>query len=88
MRNPGPNVRKLIAHQMAVIAIPPGSGAGTREALDMLTDPKKLGATWKEARAWVEGALAAIKAAPDNTFGNDDEVIAHELLKRINAAKK
>jgi hypothetical protein len=41
----------------------------------------------REAEAWVEQALAAVKAAPGNPYGNDDEAIAGEILSQIEARK-
>jgi hypothetical protein len=44
-----------------------------------------LKAAAREAQAWVRDVIAAIKAAPDNLFGDNDEAIAGEILRQIDA---
>jgi hypothetical protein len=39
----------------------------------------------REATAWVEQALAAVKSARDNPYGDDDEAIAGEILRQVEA---
>ncbi len=78
----GPNVKKLVARRMAMLAIPPGGGFGDGVAL--LCDPKKLAATGKDATAWVHEAIAAVRAAPDCKWTTDEE-IAGELLRLAEA---
>lgn len=77
----GPNVRKLIAHKMSLLMVPAGGGLAT--ALQALTKPGNLAAVAKEATAWVEAAIAVVKTAPDNPYGEDDEAIAGAILKGI-----
>lgn len=77
----GPNVKRLIAHRISTQAVPPGGGVS--DALRAIVTPGKLGALAKEATTWVEDALAVVKSAPDNPFGDNDEAIAAELLRRI-----
>jgi hypothetical protein len=81
----GPNVKQLISHKMSLDAVPPGGGFA--DAVALLLDREKLLASNRAAIDWVKAALAAIKAAPDNTFGEDDEAIAGELLRRIDERK-
>jgi tRNA G18 (ribose-2'-O)-methylase SpoU len=83
----GPNVKKLIAHKMSLIMISPGCGNGLATAIEALTKPGNLGAVAREATTWVEAAIAAVKAAPDNPYG-DDEAIASEILHQIELRKK
>lgn len=85
----GPNVRKLIAHKMSLLMVPPGIGnKAFSHAMGELTKPGNLVEIAKEATRWVEAALAAVKAAPDCPFGNDDEAIAKEILDRVAAIEK
>lgn len=81
MKKQGPNVKKLIAHRMSTIMIPPGGGFkdGVKALLD-IDGLKKVG---KEASAWVEEAIALVKQAPDNPYGDDDEAIAGEILRQV-----
>ena len=76
----GPNVKRLIAHKMSLLMVPPGGGLHT--ALAALTKPGNVGNVAREATDWVETAIAAVKAAPDNPYP-DDEVIAGEILRQI-----
>jgi hypothetical protein len=76
----GPNVKKLIAHKMALDAIPPGGGVADGASF-LLSG--KLGESAKAAAEWVKQAIAVIKAAPDNPYGDDDEAIAAEILRRV-----
>jgi hypothetical protein len=80
----GPNVKKLIAHKMSLDAIPPGGGIA--DGVSFLLSGK-LGESAKAASEWVRRAIATVKAAPDNPFGDDDEAIAAELLRRIDEAR-
>jgi hypothetical protein len=77
----GPNVKRLIMERMAQIAVP--AGGGMSDALAVLTDATRLVATGKEASEWVRQAIAVVKTAPDNPYGEDDEAIAGELLRRV-----
>ena len=77
----GPNVKRLLAHFTARIAIPPGGGFAAGIAL--LTTPGRLSEVSRMALRDVEKALEAIKAAPDNPYGDDDEVIAGAILERL-----
>lgn len=77
----GPNVKRLIAHKMAADAIPAGSGMAA--GLRFLSSAESIRNGCRAATAWVQDAIAAVKAAPDNPHGNDDEAIAAEILRRI-----
>lgn len=76
----GPNVKKLIAHKMAMDAIPPGGGFA--DGANFLLSGN-LGESGRNAAEWVKQAIHAVKAAPDNPYGDDEEVIAAEILRRI-----
>lgn len=82
----GPNVKKLIARKMSVDAIP--SGGGLADGIKFLMSPGRIVAAAREATAWVETAIAAVKAAPDNSFGDDDEAIAGEILRQLEVRRK
>jgi hypothetical protein len=85
----GPNVKRLIAHKMSLLLIPPGSGKNALGVgLAGLAKPGNLVAVAREATAWVEEALAVVKTAPDNPYGEDDEAIAGAILEGIEARKK
>ncbi len=81
----GPNAKRLVAHKMALDAVP--NGGGMLDALTFLLTPGCLASSARDAAAWVCAALDAVKSAPDNAFGDDDEAIAGELLRRLSAPK-
>lgn len=81
----GPNVKRLTVEFMAMIAVPPGSGFSA--AVDTLLDNAKLKAVAREAQSQVREALDAVKAAPDNPWGEDDEAIAAEILRKVEERK-
>jgi hypothetical protein len=62
-------------------------GVKVGTALDALRRPGNLGVVAREATAWVEQALRAVKSARDNLY-DDDEVIAGEILWQVQARKK
>lgn len=77
----GPNAKKLLAHFIAREAIPIGGGLAT--GLDFLTNPERRSSGIKKAMADMETALTAVKSAPDNPYGDDDEAIAAAILERV-----
>lgn len=81
----GPNVRKLIAKRVSVLAIP--SSLSTRDAFEagfsFLIDKNKIIDATRKATTEIEQAIAAVKSAPDNQLGDDDEAIAGEILRQI-----
>jgi len=78
----GPAVKRLIAARMTVLAIPPGTPEPWNAGAVALATPGNISRLAREATAWVTGALLAIKSAPDNPFGDDDEAIATALLNK------
>jgi len=85
----GPNVRRLIARKMALLAIPAGSGKDSfTKGLDVITNRGKFSSIASEASAWVQAVIATMKTAPDNPYGDDDEAIAGEILKEIEQREK
>lgn len=79
----GPNVKSLIARKMSLLAIPVGSKNPLAAGLEALTRRGKFSSIAAEASAWVQQAIAVVKTAPDNPYGNDDEAIAGAILKGI-----
>lgn len=80
----GPNVKRLIIRKMSLLAIPIGSGDdGFSLGLEALTNRGKFTSIAAEASDWVRKAVAVMKTAPDNPYGDDDEAIAGAILKGI-----
>jgi hypothetical protein len=80
MKTQGPNVKRLIVHRMSQLMVPPGAGIG--DALAAMVKPGNISAVAREATAWVEAALAAVRSAPGNPYA-DDEEIAGAILAGI-----
>lgn len=55
----GPNIKRLIAHKMATIMVPPGGGVAA--AIAALTTAGKISQAAREATEWVEQAIALVK---------------------------
>lgn len=81
----GPNAKKLLAHFIAREAVP--AGGGLADGLNFLTDPDRRRQGLERAMSEMEMALEAVKLAPDNPYGNDDEVIAAAILERVEMKK-
>jgi len=82
----GTNVTKLITQFIAREAIP--SGGGIASAVEFFQNPERRKQVLEAAETKAIQAIALIKTAPDNLFGNDDELIAGELLKKIAERKR
>lgn len=84
----GPNVKRLAIHKMSLDAVPPGGGA--KDAVAFLSDPKRLTDSAREAQAWAEAAVRAVREASDpNPWRTaDDEAIAAEILRQIESRKQ
>lgn len=82
----GPNVKKLICRKMAHLMVP--DGAGFADGIRELAEQGNVGRRAQQATAWAEEAIAAVKAAPDNPYGDDDEAIAGEIVRQIEAQQK
>ena len=82
----GPNFKKLVAHRMALSAIPPGGGLG--DGIAFLMDKDKMLSAGKDAQKWVNDAIDVVMTAPDNPYGNDREAIAAEIVRRIELRRK
>jgi hypothetical protein len=81
----GRNVKMLIAWRISSLAIP--KDGGIADGIALFTTPGKLASVARDATRWVEAALSAVKAAPDNPHGGDDEAIAGAILDKINKAR-
>lgn len=86
----GPNVKKLIAHKMSLLMVPPGTGKGALAvAVGAMVKPGNVAAVAREATAWVELAIAAVRqAAEPNPWKHaDDEAIAGKILDEVEKRK-
>lgn len=81
----GPNAKKLLSHFIAREAVPSGGGLG--DGLNFLIDPERRRKGIEKAMSDLDAALTAVKSAPDNPYGADDEAIAAAILERVESAK-
>ena len=86
----GPNVKKLISQRIASLAIPANTpaGGGLAAGIAAITTPGRLVDLARQATKEIEDAIAAVKAAPDNPYGTDDEAIAAEILRQVEEKKR
>lgn len=84
-RPQGPNVKKLIVRFMSVEAVP--KNGGFADGIKYLTDPKGLTESARRCTEKTFAAIDAVKAARDNPYGTDDEVIAGVILDQIEQRK-
>lgn len=82
----GPNVTKLITRFMAREAVPPGGGLNG--VLQFFTDDAARKRILANAEKSTIAAIQAVKSAPDNPYGNDDEIIAGEILKKLDQRQR
>ena len=80
-RKIGPNAKQLLAHFIALEAVP--RGGGLADGLNFLANPDHMRQDMERAMSNLEAALAAVKSAPDNPYGDDDEAIAAAILERV-----
>jgi len=77
----GPNMKKFLARVMARKAIPPGGGFA--DGIDFIKSGK-MGQVARESLDWIDEQIRDIQAAPDNTYGDDEETIAGAILSMLN----
>lgn len=82
----GTNVSKLIVRFVAREAIP--FGGGLADAVEFFSNPDHRQKVLERAKSQAMEAIRLIKSAPDNPFGDDDEQIAGEILKRLERTEK
>ena len=78
-------MKKFVIRRMSVMAVP--AGGGLNSAIEFLTKPNGLADGFREAVAWCDSAITAVRGASDpNPWKNaSEEEIAGELLRRIEA---
>ena len=84
----GPNFKRLVIHKVSLDAIPVGGNIG--DGIKFLSDPKGMKESFANAEKWVREAIDILKSADaiTNYYGNDDEIIAGQILARIDAKQQ
>ena len=77
----GPNFKRLVCMKASQIIIP--KNCKIADAINSIIAPGRLQDATRVAYEWVRFAIDAVKKAPANPFGNDEEAIAGEILKRV-----
>ena len=80
------NKTKLLNHFLSMHAVPPGGGIA--DGLRFFADETYRKEVIKKAMVDLELAITAVKSAPDNPYGDDDNVIAGEILVQIERRKQ
>lgn len=80
-RKIGANVKRLAALKVSRDVVP--SGGGLADVMDFIKDHQRFVDANKAAFEWVFTSIDAIKALPDNPYGDDDEIIAGEILNKL-----
>lgn len=84
-RKIGPNLKKLMAHKMAIDAVPPGGGLWS--AIEVLMSTEKMRENAQRALEWALLSINAVRCAIDNPYGDDEETIAGAILQKIEERK-
>lgn len=79
-RKIGPNLKRLMIIAMARIAVPPKSPNPMASAIEALKDSANVA---RRALEWCDEAMAAVRSAPDNPYGSDEETIAGAILDKL-----
>lgn len=76
----GPNTKKLFLHLVSLRAIP--DGGKTRDVINFFADSNARNKIIDDAFNDLKEILNVVKSAPDNPYGDDDEAISEEILRR------
>jgi len=77
----GPNMKKLIIRFLSLEAVP--QGGNFADGMNFLSNPAGVRQAWNRSVEKAKLAVDAIRAAPDNPYGDDEEVIAGVILDRV-----
>jgi len=80
-RKLGKNMKRLLAIKVSRDAIP--NGGGFASGLEFLMNPERIKEVSLKSLEWCDQAIAAVKSAPDNPYGDDEEVIAGAILEKM-----
>ena len=77
----GPNIKNLFIRFVSREAIPDGGGIG--DGIKMFTDVDHRHKVMDRALENMNVAIEAVRLAPDNPYGDDQEVIAGVILEEL-----
>ena len=79
------NMERLAVEFASLRAIP--KDGTVIDGIRWFQNPAKMMSDIQIGKSEAQQAVAAVKSAPDNPFGDDDEAIAVEILKRVKARR-
>lgn len=80
-RKLGPNANKLLIRFMSREAIP--DGGDIMDGVKFFLDESHRHKVMDKALANMDLAIKAVRSAPDNPYGDDEEIIAGVILEKI-----
>lgn len=81
-----PNLKSLLIRFIVMESVP--NGGGFAAAMNSISSKERIIENARKGMAQLNLALEAIKAAPDNPYGTDDETIAGVILKSLEDVEK
>jgi lysozyme family protein len=67
-------------------AIP--DGGGLQDGIAFLLNQDAMNEGYRRASKWVQEAIDAVKSAPDNPYGDNDEAIAEAILAKLDEKRR
>ena len=72
---------RLTLEKVSRDAIPPGGGMAA--GIEFFSDPNRIRETTAAAFEWAEQAINVMRAATDNPYGDDEEILAQVILDEL-----
>lgn len=79
-------VQRLVIRKMSHHAIP--DGGGLQDGIAFLLNQDAMNEGYRRASKWVQEAIDAVKSAPDNPYGDNDEAIAEAILAKLDEKRR
>ena len=80
------SVQRLVIRKMSHDAIP--DGGGLQDGIAFLLNQDAMNEGYRRASKWVQEAIDAVKSAPDNPYGDNDEAIAEAILAKLDEKRR
>ena len=80
------SVQRLVIRKMSHEAIP--DGGGLQDGIAFLLNQDAMNEGYRRAYKWVQEAIDAVKSAPDNPYGDNDEAIADAILAKLDEKRR
>ena len=80
------SVQRLVIRKMLHDAIP--DGGGLQDGIAFLLNQDAMNEGYRRASKWVQEAIHAVKSAPDNPYGDNDEAVAEAILAKLDEKRR